>query len=126
VPDQDPEEIAELFERQVRALTPPTVTVEVRRLGLARPAMVDVADPAIQAAAEAYKRAFGVGPVYQRGGGTLPIVPDFQDLLGAPVVMMGFGLPDDNAHAPNEKVHLPTLYRGMEAVVHFFSLLGSG
>jgi acetylornithine deacetylase/succinyl-diaminopimelate desuccinylase-like protein len=123
VPDQVPEEIAELFERQVRALTPPTVTVEVRRMGLARPSMVDFSDPAVQAAAEAYKRAFGAAPVYQRGGGTLPIVPDFQDILGAPVVMMGFGLPDDNAHAPNEKVHLPTLYRGTEAVIHYFALL---
>ena len=52
-------------------------------------------------------------------------VPDFQDILGVPVVMMGFGLPDDNAHAPNEKVHLPTLYRGTEAVIHYFSLLAA-
>ena len=125
VPDQDPEEIAELFERRVHALAPPTVTVEVRRLGLARPSMVDIADPAIQASAAAYQRAFGAPPVYQRGGGTLPIVPDFQDILGAPVVMMGFGLPDDNAHAPNEKVHLPTLYRGIEAVIYFFWLLAN-
>jgi acetylornithine deacetylase/succinyl-diaminopimelate desuccinylase-like protein len=123
VPDQDPEEIAALFSAYVRSLAPPTVTVEVHTLGLARPAVVDLRDPAIQAAAMAYERTFGAAPVYQRSGGTLPIVADFQDLLKAPVVMMGFGLPDDNVHAPNEKLHLPNFYRGIEAVMWYLALL---
>lgn len=126
VPDQNPEEIAALFTSYIHALAPPTVTVDVRTLGLARPAVVDFRDPAIQAAATAYQRAFGAPPLYQRGGGTLPIVSDFQDLLDAPVVMMGFGLPDDNVHAPNEKLHLPNFYRGIEALIWYLSLFAAG
>lgn len=123
VPDQDPAEIAALFERYVKSLAPATVKVTVRTLGLARWSLVDLHDPAIQAAARAYEAGFGAAPVYMRGGGTLPIVADFQDKLGAPVVMMGFGLPDDNAHAPNEKFSVPLFYRGMETVIHYLARL---
>jgi acetylornithine deacetylase/succinyl-diaminopimelate desuccinylase-like protein len=124
VPDQDPDEIANLFATYLRSLAPSTVEIEIRVLGTARPALVDYGAPAIQAADQAYALAFGVKPVYMRGGGTLPIVSEFQDVLGVPVVMMGFGLPDDNAHAPNEKLHLPTFYRGIETLIHYFALLG--
>jgi acetylornithine deacetylase/succinyl-diaminopimelate desuccinylase-like protein len=124
VPDQDPHEIARLFEEYVLDLAPPTVQVEVQTLGTARPAYVDYQAPAIQAADRAYSLGFGVPPVYMRGGGTLPIVADFQDTLGATVVMMGFGLPDDNAHAPNEKFHLPTFYRGIETLIYYYAELG--
>ena len=58
-----------------------------------------------------------------RGAGSLPIVADFQDTLGAPVVLIGFGMPDDNTHAPNEKYHLPNFYRGIETLIRYFSLL---
>jgi acetylornithine deacetylase/succinyl-diaminopimelate desuccinylase-like protein len=60
-----------------------------------------------------------------RGGGSLPIVADFQDMLGVPIVLIGFGMPDDNTHAPNEKVHLPNVYRGIETLVHYFSILST-
>jgi len=86
--------------------------------------VVDYEASAIQAADQAYELGFGTKPVYMRGGGTLPIVTEFQDVLGAPVVMMGFGLPDDNAHAPNEKLHLPTFYRGIETLIHYYALFG--
>lgn len=125
VPDQDPTEIAELFAAHVRSLAPDTVTVAVRTLGLARPSVVDLRTPAIQAAAQALQSVFGAVPVYMRAGGTLPIVADFQDTLSAPVVMMGFGLPDDNVHAPNEHLHLPNFYAGIETVIHYLSLLRS-
>lgn len=124
VPDQAPEEIAALFAAHLDSLAPPTVEVETRVLGTARPALIDYEAPAIQAADRAYELGFGAKPVYMRGGGTLPIVSDFQDVLGVPVVMMGFGLPDDNAHAPNEKFHLPTFYRGIETLIHYFALFG--
>ena len=124
VPDQDPDEIAGLFAAYLRSLAPPTVEVEIRVLGTAKPAVVDYEAPAIQAADQAYELGFGTKPVYMRGGGTLPIVTEFQDVLGAPVVMMGFGLPDDNAHAPNEKLHLPTFYRGIETLIHYYALIG--
>ena len=123
VPNQDPAEIAALFERYVKSLAPSTVKVTVRTLGLARWSLVDLNDPAIQAAAQAYQAGFGAAPLFMRGGGTLPIVAEFQDILGAPVVMMGFGLPDDNAHAPNEKLSLNLFYRGIETVIHYMALL---
>jgi acetylornithine deacetylase/succinyl-diaminopimelate desuccinylase-like protein len=62
--------------------------------------------------------------VYMRSGGSIPIVGVFQKSLGIPSVMMGFGLPDDNLHAPNEKFHLPNFYRGIDAVGKYFELLG--
>ena len=123
VPDQDPAEIAALFERHVKSLAPATVKVTVRTLGLARWSLVDLNDPAVQAAAQAYEATFEAAPLFMRGGGTLPIVAEFQDILGAPVVMMGFGLPDDNAHAPNEKLSLHLFYRGIETVIHYLALL---
>jgi acetylornithine deacetylase/succinyl-diaminopimelate desuccinylase-like protein len=126
VPDQDPEEIAWLFESYLRSIAPPTVELQCRVLGTARPALVDLEAPAIRAADRAYELGFDARPLYMRGGGTLPIVSDFQERLGAPVVMMGFGLPDDNAHAPNEKFHLPTFYRGIESLIHYYWLLADG
>ena len=127
VPDQDPAEIAALFERYVKSLAPASVKVTVRTLGLARWSLVDLNEPAVQAAAQAYQASYGIAPLFMRGGGTLPIVAEFQDLLGAPVVMMGFGLPDDNAHAPNEKLSLRNFERGIETVIHYLALLaGAG
>lgn len=123
VPDQDPLEIARLFQTHIHTLAPPTVEVEVRTLGTARPAYVDPQAPAVQAAARAYELGFGAAPVYVRGGGSLPIVADFQDILGTTVVLMGLGLPDDRAHAPNEKFHLPNFYRGIESLIHYYALL---
>jgi acetylornithine deacetylase/succinyl-diaminopimelate desuccinylase-like protein len=126
VPDQDPVEIAGLFRHYLESLTPRTVTLQVRTLGTARPASCDYRHPAVRAADRAFSLAFGRAPVYMRGGGSLPIVPELQDVLGAPVVLMGLGLPDDNAHAPNEKLHLPTFYRGVQALVHYYALLAEG
>jgi acetylornithine deacetylase/succinyl-diaminopimelate desuccinylase-like protein len=123
VPDQDPEEIARLFSRHLEAIAPPTVQLTVRTLGTAWPAFVDYRAPAIRAAHRAYELGYGRPPVYMRGGGSLPIVPDLQQALGAPVVLMGFGLPEDNAHAPNEHFHLPTFYRGIETLIHYYDLL---
>lgn len=123
VPDQDPAEIAGLVENYLRSLTPPTVTLAVKRLGLVQPAVIDYSAPAIRAAHHAYEEIYGRAPLYMRGGGSLPIVYDFQRLLGAPVVMVGMGLPDDNPHAPNEKLHLPNFYRGIETMIVYFSSL---
>jgi acetylornithine deacetylase/succinyl-diaminopimelate desuccinylase-like protein len=80
---------------------------------------------AVQAAARAYNRAFGVEPVYMREGGSIPIATVFQHELDAPVVFMGFGLADDNLHAPNEKMHMPNFYRGIETVIAFFEELAN-
>jgi acetylornithine deacetylase/succinyl-diaminopimelate desuccinylase-like protein len=78
----------------------------------------------IQAAAEAMKQVFGKDTVYIRSGGSIPIVAAFDEFLGIPSVMMGFGLPDDNLHAPNEKMSLPNFFRGIEAVARYLEILG--
>jgi acetylornithine deacetylase/succinyl-diaminopimelate desuccinylase-like protein len=69
---------------------------------------------------------WGAKTVFVRGGGSIPIVGDFTRELGLPVVMMGFGLPDDNLHAPNEKFHLANFHKGIESIVRFFELVGEG
>jgi acetylornithine deacetylase/succinyl-diaminopimelate desuccinylase-like protein len=123
VPDQDPFEVARLFEARVEAIAPPTVHAAVRMLSHAYPALVDCSAPAVNAAVDAYELGFGARPVFQRSGGTLPVVADFMRFLGAPVVMMGFGLPDDNLHSPNEKLSLPCFYGGIRTAIHFMDRL---
>ena len=125
VPDQNPHDIARLFESYLRSMAPPTVALRFRLWGAAQPALVNHRAPAIQAMASAFQRGFGARPLYMRGGGSLPIVHDFQEVLAVPVVLTGFGLPDDNAHAPNEKLHLPTFYRGVETLIHYYSILST-
>jgi acetylornithine deacetylase/succinyl-diaminopimelate desuccinylase-like protein len=120
VPDQDPQEIARLAESFLRSMAPPTVELECHVLGRSRPAVVDLEAPAVQAMLSALEMGFGIAPLALRGGGSLPIVAEFQDALGAPVVLAGFGLPDDNTHAPNEKLHLPSLYGGIETLIHYY------
>jgi acetylornithine deacetylase/succinyl-diaminopimelate desuccinylase-like protein len=122
VPDQDSTEIAQLFTEHIHRLTPETMEVLVTTLAEAESAVVDMSAPAIEAAAEAYERGFGARPVYLREGGTLPVVSMVGKILNAPVVMMGFGLPDDNLHAPNEKFHLPNFYRGIETAIHYYDI----
>ena len=78
----------------------------------------------MKAATEAMREVFGKETVFVRGGGSIPIVGDFVRELKTPTVMMGFGLPDDNLHAPNEKFHLANFYRGIESIVRFLGLWG--
>ena len=122
VPDQDPNEIAQLFEAYVRQLSPKTMEVSVKKLAAAEGAVVDISAPVVEAAALAYEKIFGRRPLFKREGGTLPIVGMINKVLHAPVVMMGFGLPDDNIHAPNEKFYLPNFYRGIETAIHFYDI----
>jgi acetylornithine deacetylase/succinyl-diaminopimelate desuccinylase-like protein len=79
----------------------------------------------IQASQEAMHEVFGKDTVYIRSGGSIPIVSDFANELKIPSVMMGFGLPDDNLHAPNEKFHIPNFYRGIESIIRFFQKVGA-
>ena len=119
VPDQDPKEIAELFRAHVKRVAPPHVQVTVKDLHGGKPAMVDRNSSVMQAAATALERAFDQRPVLTREGGSIPVVSTFQSVLGIPTVLMGLGLPDDNLHSPNEKLHLPNFYRGIQASIHF-------
>ncbi|MFN8475688.1 MAG: dipeptidase [Anaerolineae bacterium] len=124
VPDQDPEEIADLFAAEVKRLAPPTVRVNVRRFHAASPAIVDRDTPALRAAARALETAFGKPVLFARDGGSIPVVTDFDRCLGAPTVLMGFGLPDDNIHAPNEKFALAQFFGGIRATIYFFGAMG--
>ena len=87
----------------------------------AKPALINPGHPAIRTAAEAYRKAFGAAPVFLRSGGTIPIVDSFQKILKLPTVLMGFALPDDNMHAPNEKFHMPNFYRGIATSIWFLN-----
>lgn len=123
VPDQDPAEISRLIQRHMKAIAPPTVSVEVRELHLGDGAIVRRDSPAMQAACRAYAAGFGAEPVFKRTGGSIPVVATLQKELGIEAILMGFGLPDDNLHAPNEKLHLPNFHRGIETAIHFFQFL---
>jgi acetylornithine deacetylase/succinyl-diaminopimelate desuccinylase-like protein len=126
VPDQDPQEIERLFVKHIARITPSTVRSVVRTLFGARPALVNRRHPALRAAAAAYREGFDATPVFLRSGGTIPVVNTFQEMLGVPTVLMGFALPDDRIHAPNEKFHLPNFYRGIATSIWFLAEVGAG
>ncbi len=123
VPNQDPARIGQLVADYIAELTPPTVTsaVEVGHTGMW--AEADLRSPYMEAAARAYAFGFGKRPVFTREGGSIPIVATFQSVLGAPVILMGFGLPDDNLHAPDEKLSLECFRRGIRTAIKFYEEL---
>jgi acetylornithine deacetylase/succinyl-diaminopimelate desuccinylase-like protein len=125
VADQRPDEASEQLRAAVKAACPRGVTAELKVLHAGAPSLTNPDNRFIRAAAEAMKQIFGRDTVYIRSGGSIPIVGVFDAYLGIPSVMMGFGLPDDNLHAPNEKFHLPNFYRGIDAVERFLQLAGS-
>jgi acetylornithine deacetylase/succinyl-diaminopimelate desuccinylase-like protein len=123
VADQRPDEAAAQLRSAVAAACPKGVTAELKVLHSAAPSLVNPDNDYIRAAAQAMQRVFGKDTVYIRSGGSIPIVGLFDRYLGFPSVLMGFGLPDDNLHAPNEKFYLPNFYRGIEAVAAYLELL---
>ena len=125
VGDQRVDESIAQFTAAVKAATPRGVTVEVKMLHSGAPSLTNPDNPFIHAAADALQQTFGKETVYIRSGGSIPIVGVFDRYLGIPSVMMGFGLPDDNLHAPNEKFHLPNFYRGIETVARYLQILGT-
>lgn len=124
VPDQKPDTIAQLFRDHVERITPPTVRSSVRTHSPIEPAMVNRDHPFVRAAAAAYQRGFGFTPVFVRSGGSIPVVNTFKQILGIPTVLMGFGLPDDHIHGPNEKFALQNFYRAIETSIWYMALAG--
>jgi acetylornithine deacetylase/succinyl-diaminopimelate desuccinylase-like protein len=120
VPDQRPNRVFKQLGRFVQRSAPPGVRVDVRELAATPPVLVAADTPHVRAAARALEDVFGRAPVYMRLGGSIPIVWDFTSKLKIPTVLMGFGLPDDNFHAPNEKFALANFYQGIDAVIRFF------
>ncbi len=124
VPDQRPDEIERLVRKHLAGIAPSTTDFAVRTFLKANPALIDRTNPAMNAAESAYERGFGASPVFLRSGGTIPVVNIFKEVLGIPTVLMGFALPDDRIHAPNEKFHLPNFYRGIATCIAFLDEMG--
>lgn len=121
VPDQTPAETFALYKSYVESICPAGITVEVRLIHAGDPIVVSTDNPYVRAATEAMRAVYGKETVFIRSGGSIPIVGDFVRELGIPTLMMGFGLPDDNIHAPNEKFHLADFHRGIESIIRFLS-----
>jgi acetylornithine deacetylase/succinyl-diaminopimelate desuccinylase-like protein len=119
VPDQDPQEIASLFSDYVTTITPPGVKIRVTIYNTAKPWVTGLDTPGVRAAENALLGAFGRAPVFRREGGSIPVVSQFEEYLGVPSVLMGFGLADDQIHAPNERFYLPNYYKGIAASIRF-------
>lgn len=124
VPDQRPNEIFPLFERAVHDVTPPGVEVTVRNIHGGDGLIVPLDSPLTQAASRALRSVFDRDPIYLREGGSIPIGALFDSVLHAPVVFMGFGLPDDNLHAPNEKFYLPHYELAIQSAIEFLCEVG--
>jgi len=115
VPNQDPDKIAKQFEEYVKRTAPKTVELTVRRMHGGKPWMTSYDNPYVQAAGRAIEKGFGQPPVFTREGGSIPVVSTFQEELGLPSVLFGVGLPDENAHAPNEKLDVANFHNGIIA-----------
>jgi acetylornithine deacetylase/succinyl-diaminopimelate desuccinylase-like protein len=124
VADQRVQEAVSQLQSAVKDVCPRGVTAEFKAIHSAAPSLVRTDNRFIQTAAAAMTEVFGNETVYTRSGGSIPIVGLFDRHLGIPSVMMGFGLPDDNLHAPNEKLYLPNFFRGIDAVSRYMELLG--
>jgi len=120
VPDQDPKEVHQQFIRYLQKQAPKDIRWELIAMAGASASISDRNNVWVQAMGKALETVWGTRPYFRREGGSIPVVRDMQELLGVESVISGFGLPDDNVHAPNEKMHLPTWYRGIEAFIHFF------
>src|SRR5580698_3994370 len=125
VPDMTPAESFAKYKAYVESIVPKGVELQVRMIHSGDPIVVSTDNSYVKAATEAMHEVFGKETVFVRGGGSIPIVGDFVRELKIPTVMMGFGLPDDNLHAPNEKFHLANFHRGIESIVRFLSGVGA-
>ena len=124
VPNQDANDVLKKFKNYVKKITPKGIQTNIKVWSSGPACVVGTDNKYIKAATEAMHDVFKKDTVFIRSGGSIPIVTDFQDVLKIPSVMMGFGLPDDNLHAPNEKFHIPNFYRGIESICLFFEKLG--
>ena len=125
VPDQNPEAIGRLLESHVRRVAPKGVEITIHHLHGGRPWRAELAGPVFDAARRALAAAFGREPVIVGEGGSIPVVGDFERILGAPVLLMGFGLPGENAHAPNEWMSDENFVTGTKAVAAFWEELSA-
>jgi acetylornithine deacetylase/succinyl-diaminopimelate desuccinylase-like protein len=125
VPDQDPNKVAELFEGYLKKVAPKTVDVKLTRMHGGKPWMTEFDNKYVRAAGRAIEQGFGKAPVFNREGGSIPVVSTFQQELGLPSVLFGIGLPDENAHAPDEKLDLENFHNGIIASAYLYNEIAS-
>lgn len=125
VPNQDPREIEVLLRRQIEKLTPPTMKLTFKVHSYGDPAIVPIDSNAMSAAIKAYEVGWGGKPLFQLEGGSIPVVATFNKTYGLPVLLVGYGLPDDGPHGPNEKFALECLYRGLHTSAALLEELGT-
>ncbi len=125
VPDQNPKKIAKLVEAHVRKLLPRTVHCKFEVLSTGKPWVAAYQAPIFQIAQEALQTGFGKKAVFIREGGSIPFVTQMHDTFKVPCVLIGFGLPDENAHAPDEHILLESYFCGIKAIAHFYEDLAS-
>jgi acetylornithine deacetylase/succinyl-diaminopimelate desuccinylase-like protein len=124
VPSMKPDEVLQNYKDYVMSLVPRGIQLNIKVYSTGDPIVIPTNNPFVKASTEAMKEVFGKETVFIRSGGSIPIVAEFDKHLKIPSVMMGFGLPDDNLHAPNEKFHIANFYRGIESIIRFLSKLG--
>jgi len=123
VPNQDPQRIAEVFEAYAAEVAPPAATVKVSRLHGGSGFLTPIDHPAVQASARAMERAFGVPAFFIREGGSIPFVATIHNTFRCPCLLLGFGLPDENSHAPNEFLAVENYFKGMNSSAYLFDEL---
>jgi acetylornithine deacetylase/succinyl-diaminopimelate desuccinylase-like protein len=121
VPNQDPDRIAGLFEAYLKKVTPKSVDMTVTRMHGGKPWLTEYDGAFIQAAGRAIELGFGKAPVFCREGGSIPVVSTFKEELGLPAVLFGVGLPDENAHAPNERLDLGNFHNGIISAAYLYA-----
>jgi acetylornithine deacetylase/succinyl-diaminopimelate desuccinylase-like protein len=120
VPDQDPEEVYQQFVSYLQTHAPATIRWEVSKYAGSRASVSTRSSSGIQAYSQAMETVWGKRPVFKREGGSVPVVTQFKKYLGVESINTGFSMPGDNMHSPNEMLHLPTLWKGLDAFIHFF------
>ena len=120
VPNQTPDRVEELFRKYIEEIAPPSVEVEIETLHGGMPYISPIDNPIFDSVREALKKGFKADTVAIREGGSIPIVTDFTELLKSPVILIGFGLPDENAHAPNEWIDLENYQKGILSMAYLY------
>ncbi|MFA1819208.1 dipeptidase [Virgibacillus oceani] len=126
VPGQDPENVQQMLEEHIKKVKPSGVSVDVKKEKLSSKAYkVEPNHPLIEKAAKSYTKAFGKETVYVRMGGSIPVVEWIDDIYDIPIVLLGFGTPDDRLHSPNESFPLDSFDKGMETLVYYWNEVNS-
>lgn len=120
VPDQHPVEVYQQLRQYLEEHAPSTITWTLKDMHGGPPSISDRNSVYVQALSKAMQTVWNRPPIFKREGGSVPVVTSFQQILGVETVNTGFAMPDDNMHSPNEKLHLPTFYRGIDTFIHFF------